>query len=250
MRPRTRLLTLFCLALLGASLFAVPASATGSRNDRTHHRSHHRTYEVTIYNTSLGQPLSPPVVATHRRGAALFKVGHRASEGIVEIAENGNPDPAAEALSGSRRVTDVEVLDPIAPLGTLTEVPTSRTVRVTARPGDRLSVAGMLICTNDGFAGVDRMRLPWRGTRTAILGTYDAGSERNTEMSEDIVDPCSALGPVVLDGDGDAGNGNNNDGIDTSGRITRHPGVDGTVGDLLPAHDWELAAVLTVRRVR
>jgi hypothetical protein len=202
---------------------------------------------MTIYNTSLGQPLSPPVVATHRRGLALFRVGRQASDAIVAIAEDGNAMPAADALAASRRVTDVEVLDPIAPLGTRTDVPTSRTVRVTARPGDRLSVAGMLICTNDGFAGVDRMRLPRRGTRTAVLGTYDAGSERNTELSPDIVDPCSALGPVDLDGDP---NGNNNDGIDTAQRIRHHPGVDGTVGDLLPAHDWELAAVLTVRRVR
>lgn len=241
-RSRTRLLTICSLALLGAGLLAVPASATGSR----HHR-HHRTYEVTIYNTSLGQPLSPPVVATHRRGLALFRVGRRASDGIIAIAEDGNATPAAEALAGSRRVTDVEVLDPIAPLGTRTDVPTSRTVRLTARPGDRLSVAGMLICTNDGFAGVDRLRLPRHGTRTAVLGTYDAGSERNTEASADIVDPCSALGPVDLDGDP---NGNRNDGIDTNARITRHPGVDGTVADLLPAHDWELAGVLTVRRVR
>lgn len=179
MRLRTRLLTLCSLALLGASLLAVPATATESR----HRGAHHRTYEVTIYNTSLGQPLSPPVVATHRRSATLFRVGRRASEGIV----------------------------------------------------------------NDGFAGVDRMRLPRHGSRTAVLGTYDAGSERNTEASADIVDPCSSLGPVDLAGDT---NGNNNDGIDTSGRIRRHPGVDGTIGDLLPAHDWELAAVLTVRRVR
>lgn len=243
MRLRTRLLTLCSLALLGASLLAVPATATESR----HRGAHHRTYEVTIYNTSLGQPLSPPVVATHRRSATLFRVGRRASEGIVEIAENGNADPAATALAGNRRVTDVEVLDPIASLGTRSDLPTSRTVRVKARRGDRLSVAGMLICTNDGFAGVDRMRLPRHGSRTAVLGTYDAGSERNTEASADIVDPCSGLGPVDLAGDT---NGNNNDGIDTSGRIRRHPGVDGTIGDLLPAHDWELAAVLTVRRVR
>lgn len=243
MRTRTRLLSLVGVALLVVGLVTAPAAASKSRDGN----GHRRTYEVTIYATSLGQPLSPPVIATHRRGLALFRVGRRASDEIVAIAEDGNATPAAEALRASRRVTDVEVLDPIAPVGTRTDVPTARTVRIEARWADRLSLAGMLICTNDGFVGVDRLRLPRRGTRTVILGTYDAGSERNTEASEDIVDPCSALGPVVLDGDH---NGNNNDGIDTFDRIRPHPGVDGTIGDLLPAHDWQLAAVMTVRRVR
>ena len=50
---------------------------------------------------------------------------------------------------------------------------------------------------------------------------------------------------TYLDGDP---NGNINAGIDEDGRIRRHPGVDGTVGDLLPAHDWQLPGVMTIRR--
>jgi len=34
------------------------------------------------------------------------------------------------------------------------------TFDITARPGDRLSLATMLICTNDGFTGLDAARLP------------------------------------------------------------------------------------------
>jgi len=63
---------------------------------------------------------------------------------------------------------------------------------------------------------------------------YDAGTETNTELSADLVDPCSALGPVALDGDP---NGNNNDGIDTSDPIGFHPGI-AVSGDLLEAHGW------------
>jgi hypothetical protein len=238
MPVRVRLLPMLVLAALALSLLAVPATADEGPPPRT--------YEVTITATSVGQPLSPPLVATHRPGVALFEVGEPASDGIIAIAEDGNATPAADALSGSPLVTDAAVLAPIAPLGTRVDVPMSRTVEVNARPGDRLSIAGMLICTNDGFVGVDRLRLPGDGERTVELGTYDAGSERNTEASTDIVDPCSLLGPVDLDGDP---NGNINAGIDTVDPIAVHPGVDGTIGDLLPAHDWDTAATVRVRRV-
>lgn len=233
---RNRLMMALALMLLSIGLLAVPATAAPPE----------RTYEVTVSAVSFGQPLSPPVIATHRPGLALFDVAEQASDAIIAIAEDGNAAPAADALDGSPLVTDVIVSAPIAPTGTTTTVPMSRTVELTARPGDRLSVAGMLICTNDGFTGVDRLRLPRAGERTVYLGTYDAGSEENTEESIDIVDPCSALGPVVLDGDL---NGNNNAGIDTFEPIAPHPGVDGAIGDLLPAHDWDEAAKLTVRRV-
>jgi hypothetical protein len=206
MPVRVRLLPMLVLAALALSLLAVPATADEGPPPRT--------YEVTITATSVGQPLSPPLVATHRPGVALFEVGEPASDGIIAIAEDGNATPAADALSGSPLVTDAAVLAPIAPLGTRVDVPMSRTVEVNAR--------------------------------TVELGTYDAGSERNTEASTDIVDPCSLLGPVDLDGDP---NGNINAGIDTVDPIAVHPGVDGTIGDLLPAHDWDTAATVRVRRV-
>ena len=34
-----------------------------------------RSYVVTIENLSTGQPMSPPVAATHRANVRLFKVG-------------------------------------------------------------------------------------------------------------------------------------------------------------------------------
>lgn len=236
MPTRSRLFTVLALAALGVGLLALPAAAGPPE----------RTYEITIDNVSFGQPISPPVIATHRNSVSLFEVGQPASDAIVAIAEDGNQAPALAALDGLARVTDATAPGPIAPEGTRVDVPTSRTVEITARPGDRLSIAGMLICTNDGIVGADRLKLPNRGAYTVALGTYDAGSERNTELSADIVDPCSLLGPVDLDGDP---NGNNNAGLDTDDVIAVHPGVDGTVGDLLPAHDWDTAATVTVRRV-
>jgi hypothetical protein len=38
---------------------------------------------------------------------------------------------------------------------------------IQAHPGDRLSIAAMLICANDGFTGLDGARLPKQGTVVA-----------------------------------------------------------------------------------
>lgn len=231
------------LALLGAALmvaaFAVPAAAEDIETPST--------YTVTITNLAATQPISPPVVATHHARNSFFSVGSHASDGIVAIAENGDPAVAFDALDGAAHVTDVvNVGQPLTLAGTtFGDFTDSVTFDIGGMRDDVLSLAGMLICTNDGFAGGDGLELPRRGSVTYYLGAYDAGSEYNTEASEDIVDACSLLGPVVLDGDD---NGNNNDGIDTFDAISPHAGITGDA-DLLTAHNWD-GAVLMVTITR
>ncbi len=229
------------LALLGAALmvaaFAVPAAAEDGLS----------SYEVTITNLAATQPISPPVVVTHHARNSFFQVGSPASAGITAIAEDGNPEVAVVALDGARHVTDVvNVGQPLTLAGTtFGDFSDSVTIHIDGMRDDQLSVAGMLICTNDGFAGGDGLTLPRRGSVTYYLGAYDAGTELNTEESEDIVDPCSLLGPVVLDGDD---NGNNNEGIDTTDVIAPHAGIVGDA-DLLPAHNWdEPVLMVTITR--
>ena len=241
MKRRTALMV---LAGVVAVALAVPASASASTGG-----GDLATYEVTIKNLEKGQPISPPVVATHDRSVRLFQRGAAASHEIEEIAENGNQGPAVAALLANSNVTDVvDVGVPLTPKGSSAGgFSDSVTVTIDAARGDRLSVAGMLICTNDGIAGVDSLRLPRWGSKTVYARGYDAGTERNTELSEDLVDPCTGLGPEMLDGDP---NGNNNDGIETDGRIRRHRGVAGN-GDLSDAHDFRGAvAKVTVTRIK
>ncbi len=240
---RLRLLAVVAVVAVMAAV-AIPANGSGGT----------RTYEVTITNLTDGQPLSPPVAVTHR-GAPLFKVGRFATPAIEAIAEDGNQALAVNGFTGALDVFTFvsDVVDggePLTPAGTVAAgFDDTLTFNITADRRDRFSLATMLICTNDGFTGADRVKLPNHGTRTYHLRAYDAGTENNTEMSEDIVDPCSGLGPVALAGDP---NGNENDAVATSPvrRIRRHQGVDGTVGDLLGVHDWgnEPIAVLTITR--
>ena len=68
--------------------------------------------------------------------------------------------------------------------------------------GSVLSVTTMLICTNDGITGVSGMVPPATGSASVNTMAYDAGTEANSELTVDIVDPCGAAGPVAHDPDG------------------------------------------------
>lgn len=120
----------------------------------------------------------------------------------------------------------------------------------TKRSGTRLSLAAMLICTNDGFTGLDSTRLPNHVGDTIVLTTsgYDAGTEVNTEDFADIVPPCAPLTGIATT---DAGTGMSNPALVEGGVITHHAGITG-VDDLLTGlHGWDVqapVASITVER--
>ena len=177
------------------------------------------------------QVFSPPILATHTTRARMFRVGGFASPELALIAEDGNTGPMQKLLSGSAQVWEVVAGDaPIPPGGTA-----SYGIE-TAAGYDRLSAAFMLVNTNDGFSGVDRIRLPRGGQIAYRLNTWDAGSEENTELAAHIPGPCC---------------GSHNVGPDTHERIRAHRGILG-IGDLDPAvYGWEdPSAMLTVPRIR
>ena len=107
----------------------------------------------------------------------------------------------------------------------------------------------MLVCTNDGFTGLDSEKLPERLGDELVFETaaYDAGSEMNTEDFADLVPPCPVLTGVPSS---DPGTGMSDPGLAENGVIRRHTGVDGAA-DLQPGlHGWaDPVARVTIRRV-
>ena len=231
----------------GIAALLMATAATGDDEDPPKETM---MYRLTIQNLAMGQPLSPPIVATHKEGVRLFKVGKAASSELEAIARDGNEIPMFDLLTNSRHVFEVvDIGMPLTPNGsTVGTFGDSVTFEIQGRDGDRLSLASMLICSNDGFAGLDRAKLPKKGSSVFILHGFDAGVEDNTEMSTDIVDACSDLGPEILGGDP---NGNVNGAVDTvpRGMIAGHGGVLG-VGDLGPDHQIPAGvAKVTITRV-
>lgn len=188
------------------------------------------TYRVEIRNTAGGQYLTPPNWATHDSGVHVFQRGHAPSPGVAAVAELGGvPVLAAELEAaidqqgrGNSGVGDGPA-GPIAPGD-------SRVFEITTS-ASRFSLVSMLICTNDGFAGIDSTRLPTRDgqTRTIRARAFDAGAELNTENRADLVPAPFCNGPGGTDQDQPE--------IEGFGIINNHPTLKG-VGDLPLSFDW------------
>ncbi|MGI8843522.1 MAG: spondin domain-containing protein, partial [Gemmatimonadaceae bacterium] len=222
------------------------------------------TYQITIENLKGGQPFSPGVIATHTKQVDVWGVGSRPSPLIINIAENGLVDAGLTAahfadLRARPGVFDVVMTAPTDDhtppiVDGAPDPPSVRTYTIEAAANaNHLSVAVMIICTNDGFTGVSSVRLPG-GFKPVTFATvaYDAGTETNTEQYTDIVDPCQLLGPDP--GPPAVPNGNNNNLPEDGGVIRHHAGIQGVAVDvgLDPSlHNWTApVARITVQRVK
>ena len=197
-----------------------------------------KMYEVTITNLTPGQPITPPLLVTHSKDVGLFTVGEMAGNEIQQLAENGNLGPLVTSLQGKSGVLDiVQGTAPLVPANNPgnTGFSHSETFVVSAEGKmNYLSFASMLICTNDGFAGIDTVKLP-KNQMTIYAEAYDARTEMNTEDFVDIVPPCQGLIGVTS---GDAGTGASNPAIAEDGVVIPHPGIFGGDDLLESVHKW------------
>ncbi len=150
-----------------------------------------RIYQVTITNLTNAINFTPILVASHRHGVSLFETGSPASEGLTAIAEGGDTAPLTAALQANWRVADVQTSAGLLAPGE------SVTVEVKAHYGARrISVASMMLPTNDGFISMNSVKVPKRGTVTYFSPGYDAGTEPNDEQCANIPGPtCGGAGP-------------------------------------------------------
>lgn len=226
MKTFGRIAALAIAASLIALLGVPAATAVGGGGNA-------RTYSVSVTNVTDTQILTPPAFAAHTARADLFDVGAKASPFIQEIAENGNLAPLVGALKTAKGVQASGVgsggVDgPLFPGD-------SRTFAVSAPSYARLfSTAQMVVCTNDGFTGLDSEKLPSGVGHSVTIDAkaYDAGTEQNTEALADLVPPCSG---------GETGTGNSNPDLAEGGVISAHGGITNAGGDpaLLDPAVWD-----------
>lgn len=179
-----------------------------------------KTYRVTITNLTESQPITPPVVVTHRAGIHLFVPGEAPPPPLVPLAEDGDFAPLVEILEGIAQVHQVMVASdaPIPPGG-------SATVEIEARGrAVYLSAVGMLATTNDTFFGLDSYLLLGSHWRSSLeVPAWDAGSEEDNELCQFIPGPpCESPGERATE--------------NAEGFVHVSSGIDG-IGDL-PAELW------------
>lgn len=226
------------LLVLGAALAATAlvAGAAMADDDGDGHGKA-KTWRVTVTNLTPpgpgapgSQPLSPPLLVVHSKQADVWSVGEIASHGVAAIAEDANNGPLESALPQVAGVASVAT-------GAGGPIPSgqSRTYMVETNGGyNRLSLVSMLVNTNDGFTGLDSLKLSGHGS-TQMTMAYDAGSERNNELKAYIPGPCCG-NPFARDPEG--------------ALIGPHAGITGA-GELAPAtYGWSGAAArITIERV-
>ena len=136
--------------------------------------------EITVTNITQSQIISPVIIASHKAGfEPLFELGSPASQELVAVAEDAVLVPLQDALTRDPKVLDVEILfgdkGPIMP-------GESASIVVETRGRFRfLSMAAMLVTTNDAFFALRGVRAPRHGTSVHHSPAYDAGSEVNNE---------------------------------------------------------------------
>ena len=215
---------------------------------------HAKTYRVTIVNLTSGQAFTPPLIAAHRPSLDIYSVGSKASFGVKEIAENGNLMPLLDSLGAKRGVKVKAAAEPLVPVGSPGQedlgFTNTVTMKITAgRRVTKLTWVSMLICTNDGFTGVDSIRLPRHvgGTTARFTRAYDAGTEKNTELFDDIVPPCQGL----IGGPGSGGSGMSDPSLAQHRVIHRHRGIVGDADLDTATYGWRNpVAAIVVQRIR
>jgi len=191
-------------------------------------------FVVTITNLTQGQIFTPIVAASHKRSVKLFELGEPASEPLEILAEAGDTSPLRTMLGQSAAVLDVA--DSGAPLPPGASVTLSLATRGTFR---FVSVAAMLVPTNDGFFALNAVEGPnGHDALTRYSPAYDAGTEANDELCTHIPGP-----PFACTGEGF----NPARGADNFVHI--HPGIHG-IGNLAAAtYDWRNpVARIVIRR--
>lgn len=199
----------------------------------TAHADGNRSYDVSITNITHSINFTPILVTSHRKGVSLYELGEPASDELSAVAEGGDIAPLAAQLAADPRVADVQNSAGLLGPGE------SVTVTVSANPGARyISLASMMLPTNDGFIALNSVKAPRHGSVTYYSQGFDAGSEPNDELCISIPGPtCGGEGPSP--------------GVDGEGYVHINRGIHG-IGDLAPdVYDWRNpVAQITITRVR
>lgn len=136
-------------------------------------------YQVDIQNLTRGTYLTPLLVSAHSSGATLFTPGTAASDSLQMMAEGGNISGLVADLAA---VSATTVENPAAGLLAPGQSTTAMLDTGSAASNMYLSIAAMMLPTNDGFVAINSMMLPTEGSVTWTGYAYDAGTEANDEM--------------------------------------------------------------------
>lgn len=199
--------TLLAMALSAASITSVSA----------------QNLSISLTNLTHGNHFTPLFFSAHAADQHIFQISTNASASLQAMAEGGDISGlAADMTALNADVTE----NPAAGL-----MQPGQTVNFDMNTQDtntHLSIAAMILPTNDGFVGVDSLPVPTQhGTYTYYLNSYDAGTEANDE----IINGGSAPGVAGIPADPLGQGGSNGTGVTNTENNTSVHIHRGVLGD-------------------
>ncbi|WP_254843495.1 spondin domain-containing protein [Shewanella sp. UCD-KL21] len=189
-----------------------------------------QTYSITVTNLTANQPMSPIAIAAHSSDVMLWQAGETANIALEKIAEGGDASDVAAIEGIGVTASGAGILMPGM----------SETITITLDEADiaNLSVATMLVNTNDAFTGLNSYDISMLAVDAMVNMkgmVYDAGTEANSEEKGTMPGPA----------DGGEGFNAARDDVDF---VHIHPGVltmyDGLMDSVLtPSHRFDNPAI-------
>ena len=214
------------LLLVLSSIISLGATA-----DKYDNKHANKQYKVTITNLTKGISFTPLLAATHNRHARFFTVGEPASEMVSRIAEGGDISMLKTALDDSDNVFSTTNSQGLLAPGASVELTLE-----SHRKFKKLSIAAMLLPTNDTMVALLGKELPKKGTKVYFLSAYDGGTETNDEYCNNIPGPHCGGVPFSPD---DAG----------EGYVYPSPAIHGEADLSRQMYDWDGAVAKVVIEV-
>lgn len=141
-------------------------------------------YSVTVTNLTANQPFSPLALIAHNDAMTLFTVSEPASIALEKLAEGGDASDFSTIAGVTKVINGPSV---VAPGMSQTMV-----LSLSATEVANLSVATMLVNTNDAFTAINSFDLRTLAVNRTVrfqMMAYDAGTEMNSESKGTIPGP-------------------------------------------------------------
>lgn len=170
------------------------------------------SYTISVTNLTPNQPMSPLLVLNHNSSYELFSLNQSASVPLEHLAESGSTEQLLALTDSNANVYYGESGSGIITPGSGDSV----TITIDPYKAGYLSVASMLVNTNDAFIGETGLSVKSLAVGESYqmnMNVWDAGTELNDELAASIPGPA---------GGGEGYNGARNDDRDA---VTIHPGV-------------------------
>ncbi|WP_444994414.1 spondin domain-containing protein [Aliikangiella sp. IMCC44359] len=144
-----------------------------------------KIFSIQVINLTHNQPLSPMAVILHSEGA-FWLLNQSASVALETMAESGDNSPL---------LAESNVIVGQSGNGVLMPGNDETILIETTETGDLyLSIASMLVNTNDAFTGLSRANVTNLQVSESIryrVGVYDSGTEANNEADGTIPGPAN-----------------------------------------------------------